>query len=313
MQWQHRVWSVRLGTMAAGLVLSWSLMAQSVPSRPLGIPVYHPMVLNPAYTGSKDYTNISLTSRIYSIPDNQILQVHQRLTRPGGSFSPVGVGGFLFQEQKERSWNLGVAGSAAYHFPVDRAGLHNLAAGATLKAILNVPKGADDAAGDSLTSSFNPNVDLGIYYYGPAAFAGISVTTLFSGKKDADSEGLSDDEIPREFHFYGGVKFLLSRNNAIVLEPSLLFSLSDSAMPEAGRQLVPYLKLYLQNFYVGTYVKNLETFALFFQYQFPKFNAGVLLEFPRVGFLNDENIIFEISLGVNLNRRDLRFTQFRHW
>ena len=32
-----------------------------------------------------------------------------------------------------------------------------------------------------------------------------------------------------------------------------------------------------------------------------------------VGFLNEDNIIFEISLGINLGKGDQRFLQFRHW
>jgi hypothetical protein len=119
--------------------------------------------------------------------------------------------------------------------------------------------------------------------------------------------------IPREYHLYGGYKFLLSRENSVVLEPSLLVSLNDTTFSELHKHLVPYLKLYLQNFYIGTYMKSLDTFALFFQYQFPRFYTGIFLEFPRVGFLNEDNIIFEISLGVNLDRGDQRFLQFRHW
>jgi len=69
----------------------------------------------------------------------------------------------------------------------------------------------------------------------------------------------------------------------------------------------------LHNFYIGTYLKDLDIFALFFQYQFPKFYTGVFLEFPRVGYLNDENIIFEVSLGVNLGNGSPTFTQHRHW
>lgn len=310
---QRRGWSRRLTAMAAGLAVCWSLTAQSVPSRPLSIPVYNPLVLNPAYAGSKDFTSISLTSRIYNVPDNQVITLHQRLSDPTGSFSGVGVGGYLFQEQNEHSWNMGIAGSGAYHFPLDQAKLHNIAVGATMKAILNIPKNKSELASDSLQTAFRPNMDLGLYYYGPTAFAGFSVTTLFGTRLKEDLTTASDSYIPREYNLYGGYKFLLSRENAIVLEPSLLLSVNDSTFSEAFDHLVPYLKLYLQNFYIGTYIKTLDTFALFFQYQFPRFYTGVFLEFPRVGFLNNDNIIFEISLGVNLGRGDRRFELIRHW
>ncbi len=76
----------------------------------------------------------------------------------------------------------------------------------------------------------------------------------------------------------------------------LLVSLNDSTLSEPQKHLVPYLKVYLQNFYVGTNIKSLDVFTLFFQYQFPRFYTGVYLEFPRVGFLNNVNIIFEVGI-----------------
>lgn len=295
------------------LVINLALSAQSVPSNPLSIPVYHPMVLNPAFAGSKDYTNITLTSKIYNNLGNQIINFHQRMTTPYGFFSNIGIGGYLFQEQLDQSWNTGVAVTGAYHFAVDEDNVHNIAIGTSLKGFLNVPKSNGEASGDTASSKLNPNMDIGVYYYGPSAFGGFSVTSIF-GTKITDEVSIdSDAYIQREYHLHGGYKFLLNRNNAIVLEPSLLVSLNDSTFSEPHKHLVPYLKVYLQNFYVGTYLKSTDIFALFFQYQFPRFYTGVFLEFPRIGFLNNDNIIFEISMGVNLGHEGPRFLQYRHW
>ena len=92
-----------------------------------------------------------------------------------------------------------------------------------------------------------------------------------------------------------------------------MVSVNDSTLSEPHKHLVPYLKVYLQNFYIGTYMKSTDIFALFFQYQFPRFYTGVFLEFPRVGFLNNDNIIFEVSLGINLGQGGDKFLQYRHW
>lgn len=296
-----------------GLLTFMRLTAQEAPSRPLSIPVYHPMVLNPAFVGSKDFTNISLTSRVYNSLNNQIINIHQRLTGSNGYFSNIGIGGFLFHEQLDQSWNTGLAVAGSYHFAIDDAHVHNIAVGASLKGILNVPKRDDETPEDTLTSKFNPNMDFGVYYYGPTAFAGLSITTLFGTRITEKISVESEAYIPREYHLYGGYKFLLSKKNAIVLEPSLLVSLNDSTISEPQKHLVPYLKLYLQNFYIGTYMKSVDIFALFFQYQFPRFYTGLFLEFPRVGFLNNENIIFELSLGMNLGHGEQKFYQYKHW
>lgn len=288
------------------------LDAQEVPAKPFSIPVYNPMVLNPAFAGSKDFTNISLTTRALKYPDSQVLNYHQRLKSARGDFSPLGIGSYLFQEQYEDSWNTGFALAGAYHYALDKDRIHNLAAGVSLKGIIAVPRQGEEALFDSLSTVFIPNADFGIYYYGPSAFAGLSSTNLFQNVNGTDSTQ-SYALFNREYHFYGGYKFLVSKRLGIVIEPSVLLSLNDGTFGEAHKHLVPYLKVYLQSFYIGTYLKDFDTLALFFQYQFPVFYAGVFLEFPRVGYLNNENIIFEVSVGVNLGRSGSSFLHYRHW
>jgi len=296
----------------SGLLIHMAVWAQDVPTNPQSIPVYNPLVLNPAFAGSKDFTNICLTTKVLRNPTYQLINIHKRLTSANGFFSNMGLGGYTFYEQLDVSWNTGLALAGSYHFALDEASVHNLSIGGAMKGILNVPKSEVETV-DTISSVFNPNMDVGIYYYGPTAFAGLSVTSLFGTKLSEEITIDSDAYFEREYHLYGGYKFLLSRSKAIVLEPSLLVSLNDSTVSEPQKHLVPYLKVYLQNFYVGTYMKSTDLFALFFQYQFPSFYTGVFLEFPRIGFLNNENIIFELSLGVNIGSGDNRFRQNRHW
>ncbi|MEN8202643.1 MAG: type IX secretion system membrane protein PorP/SprF [Bacteroidota bacterium] len=293
------LFNIRSLIILSGIFFSAVLSAQNIPSGPLSIPVYHPMVLNPAYVGSKDFTNISFTTRALKNWDHQMIHAHKRLTSPDGYFSNFGLGGYTFLEQVDQSWNTGMAIAGSYHYSLDEARLHNISGGLSLKGILGIPEKTDESPGDSVSATFNPDMDFGVYYYGPSAFGGLSVTSAFGSS--------------RHYHLYGGYKFLLSRSQSIVLEPSLLVSLNDSTFSEAHKQITPYLKLYLQNFYIGTYMKSLDLFALFFQYQFPRFYTGVFLEFPRKGFLNDDNIIFELSLGINLGRENRKFLQHRHW
>ena len=117
-----------------GLVINMVLTAQSVPSYPLSIPVYHPMVLNPAFVGSKDFTNISLTSKIYNNLSSQIINMHKRLNSSSGFYSNIGTGAYIFQEQLDQSWNTGVAAAGSYHFAIDKDNVHNIALGASVNA-----------------------------------------------------------------------------------------------------------------------------------------------------------------------------------
>ena len=307
-----QIFEIRSLILVLGVLFNISLSAQDVPSRPLSIPVYHPMVLNPAFAGSKDFTNISFTSKVFKNPNHQIFTMHQRLVSSDGYYSKIGIGGYTFLEQMNQSWNTGLALAGSYHFALDESNVHNISLGASLKGLFNIPKSSEEG-GDSLSTTFNPNMDFGVYYYGPNAFAGLSVTSLFGTGDSKEIPLESEAYVSREYHFQGGYKFLLNRNLGIVLEPSLLVSLNDSTISETHKHIVPYLKLYLQNFYIGTYVESLDIFALFFQYQFPRFYTGMFLEFPRQEYLNDNNIIFELSLGINLGKEGQRFQQYRHW
>ena len=58
-----RFLNIRTLLVIAGISLNLALFGQTIPSGPLSIPVYHPVVLNPAYAGSKDFTNISFTTK----------------------------------------------------------------------------------------------------------------------------------------------------------------------------------------------------------------------------------------------------------
>ncbi len=296
-----------------GLLPGIFISAQDIPSKPLSIPVYHPMVINPAFVGSKDFTNISLTSKVSKYPNNQILNLHKRLVDPDGNYTNLGVGAYAFQEQFKHSWNTGLALAGSYHIAVDDRHLHNISIGVSAKGVFTIPKKGDEAAADTFKTRFHPNLDAGAYYYGPHAFGGISATSLFENGNEGDTITPSYLQMDRHYHLYGGYKFVVNKQLGIVIEPSLLVSLNDTTLSEPHKHLVPYLKVYLQNFYLGTYLKDLDIFALFFQYQFPKFYTGVFLEFPRVGFLNDDNIIIELSMGVNLGKEGQPFLRYRHW
>lgn len=303
----------RISTLVlTGLSMTAGLLAQDVPSQPLSIPVFHSMVLNPAFVGSKDFTNIALTSRVFNF-SSQLINVHKRLKNQEGEYSNIGLGAFAFNEQGTYSWNTGLGLSGSYHMAIDKEHLHNISGGLTLKGIASVPNKGEVQAYDSASTAFTPDLDLGVYYYGPHAFAGLSITSLLESSDKMDSLTRTYASIDRGYHLYGGYKFVLVRDLGIVLEPSILVSLNGETINEPHKHLTPYLKIYLQNFYLGSYLKDFDTFALFFQYQFPKFYTGVFLEFPRVGYLNDENIIFELSMGVNLGDGGKKFLQYRHW
>lgn len=305
----------RLVLTLAGFLAVSNLMAQMVPANPSSFTVYSPFLVNPAISGSKDFSNINLIARVNGSPGAQMATYTGRL--PGKTSDGVkthtgfGLGGFFYNDEFVLSRNLGFGVSGAYHISLDQQKLSNLAIGAAFRGHYNLVSDEGEST-TGRSNSFTPNVDAGLYYYGPSAFAGISSTNLL-GTSDSTLAYGDEAYIPREYNFYGGYKFLLSRKNGIVLEPSLLISLNDSTLSEIGQHITPYLKLYMQNFYVGTYFEDFDHLAFFFQYQFPLFYSGVMVEFPRQGFLTSDNIIIELCLGINLGLDKDTFRKSRHW
>ena len=289
------------------------LYGQQIPSKPFSNLIFSPLIVNPAIIGSKDYTNFNLISRISGQPTSQLFSAHTRLTKQG-DFTNFGFGGYVFHDRLLKSYNIGANAGGAYHIPIDKDKMSNISLGLILKGIYNVPiKDSELTTNDSINSTFSPNVDFGIYYYGPTAFAGISVTNGLGNLLNKELTDQDEAYIPREYHLYGGYKFLLNRKYAIVLEPSLLLSVTDETFSEAYKHINPYLKLYIQNGYIGTYYKDYDHLAFYLQYEFPYLFAGMFFEVPRKVYLTYENIVIEFILGINIGKEKSMFPRYRHW
>lgn len=311
----------RLSMVIIGLMGFTVLMGQHTPSKPFAYPVFTPQLINPAITGSKDFTNINLIIRVNGSPGAQMLSYNSRLNSkkagtsmvPGSSsFSNFGLGAYVYQDQLGLSRNIGFGVSGAYHIALGDQKLSALSIGLTARGTYNMISDEDETASGK-TNSFNPNLDAGIYYYGPSAFVGVSANNVLGMLSDTVLTIADEAFVPREFHLYGGYKFILSRKNAIIFEPSLLLSYGDSTLFEDAYRVAPMFKFYMQNFYVGTFFKRKEHLSFFFQYQFPKFYTGLFVEFPRKGFLTSDNIILELTLGMNFGKDKRAFSQSRHW
>jgi hypothetical protein len=297
------IFSRKLFLLALGLTATTILCGQQIPTKPVSYPFFSPLVLNPALTGAIDYTSINLISRVNSAPGAQMAALNSRLPKPGGSstgaaLSNLGVGGYLFQDKLPGARDLGIGVTAAYHLPLGVGNSSGLAFGLAAKGLYHLVTDEGESVGTT-TSGFIPNADLGLYYYGSYGFAGISSVNMVG----LVSDSISADEykVPSEHLFYGGLKFVLSRKNGVILEPSLVVSLNDSLLSDPWSSAVPYLKLHVQNASIGTRFQSLDNLAFFLQYHFPRFYAGLFIEYPLNEMLITQNQVnVELSFGLNL-------------
>ena len=297
--------------------------AQQIPWKPVSYRVFYPFVLNPAIAGSRDYSSLRLTASFQGDSKAQMAAFDTRLmrTEPGYFSSPpvvtfrkTAIGGYVFNEKNPVFHNAGAAATFAWHIPLNHENFSFLSFGTALKGYFSSPgiSGGFEKP-DAETKGLHVNLDLGAYYYGPNAYAGISGVNLFDTPQDSVIAGRFRIPVSRRYFLMAGYKLLLLRKLDIILEPSLIARFGDLETGESERQVQPVIRLYLQNFCLGTYFHNPEKNAFFFEYRYPRFYLGGYFELPKESPYYPKDVIVEITAGINFSKDRSGFSGHGHW
>ncbi len=296
--------------------------AQQTPLNPLSYWVFTPYIYNPAMVGSKDYTTLDFNAAFQGDSRAQILSGNSRLTKNKSGyfnspklkeFNGVGLGGSVFNDLHESSHNIGVNAAGSYQIPLNKKDLSFLSFGASVKGVYNMLDTSMADAGSPSKNTFYPNVDAGIYYYGTNLFTGVSAINLLGNPGDADSTGHYEIPVSRTYFFTIGYKFILSKSLNIVLEPSILIDAVDSTLGNIADNINPIIKLYMDNFCLGSYFLSDGNTSFFFQYRFPRFYVGVFSELPRQTAYYKKPPIMEFTLGWNFQSDKSRLSKQSRW
>jgi hypothetical protein len=198
------------------------------------------------------------------------------------------------------------------HIPLDKKHLRFLSFAASAKGVKfkrDAVYSTDPAVSQFAKDVFYPNLDLGVYYYSPAFFAGVSFTNLLGNPEDPDNSGNYDIPVSLQYFIQAGYKILISRSMNIVLEPSVLINANGSSSKDADTKVEPMLKFYIENFCLGTYFNNSDKMSLFLQYKFPRFYFGTFFQLPKNSPYYKQAMVAEIALGINLTK----FSGPNHW
>jgi type IX secretion system PorP/SprF family membrane protein len=303
------------------VISSGNICGQQVPVNPISYRIFSPFIFNPAIAGSKDFFSVDFTASAQRMSNSQILSGNSRLTKkavnyfssPGGSeFTRIGMGGYIFNDVDGPSRNLGIGISSSYHIPLNKKNLSFLSIGASVKGVSFKRDSAfasDPEPHMPVKEAFYPNVDFGIYYYGPNIFAGVSATNLLGNPEKADTLGKYAIPVSGQYFFQAGCKILLSKPLNIILEPSLIMNTDGSSSQNIEDMLEPMVKLYLENFCMGTYFNDFKHYSVFFQYKYPKLYIGAFFQVPRESPYYKKDLIAEFTLGINLSGSRVR----NHW
>jgi type IX secretion system PorP/SprF family membrane protein len=272
--------------------------------------------------GSKDFLTLDFNAAFQGKSEAQLLSGNTRLskTKPGyfsapkmKEFNSIGVGGSVFNDINGSSHNIGISAAGSYQIPLNTRDLSFLSFGASVKGVYNLLDTNTVDIGAPSKTTFYPNVDAGIYYYGTNFFTGVSAINLLGNPGDADSLGNYAIPVARQYFFTIGYKFLLSKKQNIVLEPSVLIAATDSTLDKIVKHINPILKLYIDNFCLGSYFLSDGNTSFFFQYRYPRFYLGAFYELPRKTAYFKKSPIVEFTLGLNFQVDKSRFSRRSHW
>ncbi len=267
--------------------------------------MFNHLLLNPAYSGSKDYMMASLLYRkqwvnFKGAPTTQVASIH----------GPVGLTNFgwgaLISHDK-----IGVTDrtdayiNAAYHLPV----------GKKLKLSMGLRAGGgyysyknsdliywdsnDPAFAGDKTSKFLPNVGAGLYLYSEKFYAGLSVPTIISYDPAYSlSVSPSGAVVPNQVrHYYLTSGVALELNPNVVLRPSVLVKYVPNAPVEADFNVNVLLS---QILWIGGSYRTNDSFVALVEFQLSKqFRLGYSYDFTTTDVKHYSSGSHEIMLGYD--------------
>lgn len=173
--------------------------------------------LNPAYVGSKDYTQFVILHRSQWInfpgaPESQAFTFNHKMTAKNFGFGLSGINDKIGPISSSR-----VAIDLAYHLPIDEAYLAiGIKTGLTNynfdENIIQTTTPNDLAFTFDEEGKFLPNIGFGIYYHRPRWYAGFSVPWF-----------IENESFNIQKHYYGILGGLLKISDSFEAKPSVLF------------------------------------------------------------------------------------------
>lgn len=281
--------------------------------------VFTPYIYNPAMVGSKDFISIGFISAFQGKSNTQLLSWNTRITKTNSGyfsspditeFKKTGIGASVFNDFDGLSRKIGLSASVSYQISLNTRELSFLSVGVSAKEEYNT---ITTEIKDPVKKNFYPNLDVGIYYYGTNFFTGVSAINMLGSPWKPDTLGVFKVPVSKQYFFTAGYKLMLSKSLNIVLEPSVLITSTDSTFDKISDNIIPILKLYMQDFYFGTSFHQNGNISFFTQFRYPRFYVGAYYELAKKTAFYKKTPIVEFTLGLNIQPDKLRRSYKSHW
>ena len=197
--------------------------------------MFNQLVVNPAYSGSKEEMSLSIIKRyqwtgLDGAPRTLTVSAQSPLRN-----EHVALGVYLYSDQIGADKDLGVVGSYAYRVRLGAGKLSlGLQAGlsqvSTDWSIVTVHEVDDAVYTNRPKNNLKPDANFGLYYYTPSYYIGISSKHLMEnqfGKVEHADGSSTYSTLTRHFYFMSGMAIPVSEK--IVFKPSTLIKYANNA------------------------------------------------------------------------------------
>ncbi|MBN1387034.1 MAG: type IX secretion system membrane protein PorP/SprF [Bacteroidales bacterium] len=299
-----------------------TINSQDIQLNPLGTWYLNPSWYNPAISGSKDFNSLSFTYATGNDFEAMVLNGNTRFSKrikgyynipDNYTYRNMGIGYQVFHKSSDLVESSGLKVTGSYHLKLNESATSFLSIGISLQGSMNTVTTSSIEFPDNTTTetSLDPNIDFGVYFYIPAFYMGISSTGILDGILPDDTISYIHDA--RQYHFLSGFKLVLYRPMKILIEPSVIVSFSDTISPELFDHIHPMLKIYVDNFCIGSYFYSKDKLSVFFRYNYPRFYLGAFFAMSRELPYYKNKPSIELSAGINLSYKESRRYKRFHW
>lgn len=270
--------------------------------------------VNPAYAGSREALTVNLLHRsqwvgMEGAPTTQTLTVHGPLVNQN-----LGFGLSLVHDRIGPTRQTGIYGDLSARVRVSDKGY--LAGGLKLGAnFFNsnlsglILTNSTDGTFSENVNTVMPNMGLGLYYYTPAFFAGVSVPKLFKNSL-YENEGV-DGPISEKQHLFVTTGAVLEISPLLKFKPAVLARMvsgSPFSMDVSGSFILD------DRFWVGGYYRLKESAGLLLDYNFnPQLKVCYSYDYALTELQNYNSGSHEISITYDFIFKEKRIQSPRYF
>jgi len=272
------------------------------------------LVINPAYTGSREVFTANAMYRnqwvgFEGAPVTQVVSAHTPLKNKSIAL------GVLFNNEKIGVSNAtGISGNVAYRIQMGAAKLSfGVSAGMKLLSAKNsdllTADGNDMAFASDLRSNLQPDFGAGVYYSTNNYFVGVSVPTLISTNYNISDEKLRLRSQAGLHNILINGGYLFELNDQFKLKPSTLIRISPvgSSQFDLNANLI-----YNDRFWLGVSYRHREALVGLIEFQInPQFKVAYAYDYALSVFRQYSSGSHEIGLqyefGYKIKSVDPRF------